>query len=170
MSFSERDVIYRALFDGIIHGDVVSILIGHGVGSPFVATLEAGLAPKFAHNDWLEVGYSAGAAGLVGFATFNLAVILALRRIARRQDSRLQTGLATYAAFLIATITSSLIYSAQQGLVAFALLGFACGREAGVHVAGASVARPKRPGWRALSDPTRSGGALEPQACGRGDL
>lgn len=121
-SMSCRDRIYPIMIDGIFE-NVNTFFIGHGVGATTVANgLEMG-RPVFAHNDWLEMTYTAGLFGFVAFLSLHVCFLFAVFRVAKSKKNMAAFCSAIYAQFFCSNITEGVIYSSHHGVFMSILIG-----------------------------------------------
>lgn len=124
---SMRDQIWPVLFKGILT-DTDCLIFGHGIGSTVLATEQSlGLQMgRYAHNDWLEITYTAGLMGLVSFVLLHLILIKSTWYLCRANSEVSTVALTAYGLFVSASIVSGIMYAFQCTSLLFGILGAVC--------------------------------------------
>jgi len=122
---SMRDQIYPTLAKGILN-DTDCWLFGHGIGSTVLATDRSFGAGRFAHNDWLEITYTAGLVGLAPFVLLHGLFFGVASALFRQRHKAFMIAIVAYCLFFIASITEGVMYFTQHGGLLFSIFGATC--------------------------------------------
>jgi len=125
LGWSLRDKIYPTLAKGILD-DTDCWIFGHGIGSTVLATDRSFGAGRFAHNDWLEITYTAGLMGLLPFMLLNCLFLKVAWTLFHQRHKTFMIAAVAYELFFVANIIGGAMYYPAKGGLLFSILGAVC--------------------------------------------